>query len=172
MFILVGIKLKKFIFIFEKIHTFEYSISFVMKTFAQSGSNLKSKFNHIDMDSNFSIVLSARKGLHTKVFYDFAEAIKMPERRLAAIMNVSARTISNYKEAQKTLEPLYGEHLLKLIALFEKGEELFGTIDEFNYWLQKPFWNSAERPADWLTTGGGVDFLSEELDKMAEGYPA
>ena len=96
----------------------------------------------------------------------------MPERRLAAIMNVSARTISNYKEAKKTLEPLYGEHLLKLIALFEKGEELFGNVDEFNYWLQKPFWNSVEKPADWLSTGGGVDFLSEELDKMAQGYPA
>ena len=164
--------MKKFVFYFEKIHTFGGSISFVMITFAQPGSNLKSKFKHIDMDSNFSIVLSARKDLHTKVFYDFAEAIKMPERRLAAIMNVSARTISNYKDAQKTLEPLYGEHLLKLIALFERGEELFGTIDEFNYWLQKPFWNSTERPADWLTTGGGVDFLSEELDKMAEGYPA
>jgi uncharacterized protein (DUF2384 family) len=169
---LEGEKLKKFDCCFEKIHTFGGSISFVMKTFAQPGSGLKSKFNHIDMGSNFSIVLSARKGLHTKVFYDFAEAIKMPERRLAAIMNVSARTISNYKEAQKTLEPLYGEHLLKLIALFDKGEVLFGNIDEFNYWLQKPFWNSAEKPADWLTTGGGVDFLSEELDKMAEGYPA
>jgi uncharacterized protein (DUF2384 family) len=134
-------------------------------------SNLKSKFNYIDMDTNFSIVLSARKGLNTKVFYDFAEAIKMPEKNLAAIMNLSARTISNYKESQKSLEPLYGEHLLKLIALFEKGEELFGTIDEFNYWLQKPFWNSAEKPAEWLNTGGGVDFLSEELDKLAQGYP-
>jgi uncharacterized protein (DUF2384 family) len=134
-------------------------------------SNLKSKFNHIDMDTNFSIVLSARKGLNTKIFYDFAEAIKMPEKNLAAIMNLSARTISNYKESQKSLEPLYGEHLLKLIALFEKGEELFGTVDEFHYWLQKPFWNSAEKPAEWLNTGGGVDFLSEELDKLAQGYP-
>ncbi|MCF0071183.1 MbcA/ParS/Xre antitoxin family protein [Dyadobacter sp. CY261] len=144
-----------------------------MKALAlQPGLALKSKFKDIDMDSNFAIVRSARKGLNTKVFYDFAGAIKMPEKRLAAIMNVSARTISNYKDAQKTLEPLYGEHLLKLIALFKKGEELLGSIDEFNYWLQKPFWNSAERPAEWLTTGGGVDFLSEELDKLAEGYPA
>jgi uncharacterized protein (DUF2384 family) len=134
-------------------------------------SNLKSKFNHIDMDTNFSIVLSARKGLNTKIFYDFAEAIKMPEKNLAAIMNLSARTISNYKESQKSLEPLYGEHLLNLRALFEKGEELFGTVDEFHYWLQKPFWNSAEKPAEWLNTGGGVDFLSEELDKLAQGYP-
>ncbi|GGM83502.1 hypothetical protein GCM10010967_14100 [Dyadobacter beijingensis] len=93
-----------------------------------------------------------KKGLPIKAFYDFAESIKMPEKRLAAIMNVSARTISNDKDAQKTPEPLHGEHLLKLIALFQKGEGFFGFIDEFNYWLQKPFWNSTEQPLEWLTS--------------------
>jgi len=132
-------------------------------------NQLKGKFSSIT--SNFAIVISARKGLPTKVFYDFAEAIKMPEKNLASIINLSSRTISNYKESQKKLEPIYGEHLLKLIALFEKGEQIFGSIDEFNYWLQKPFWNSAEKPLDWLTTIGGVDFLNEELEKMAQGYP-
>ena len=137
----------------------------------QKISSLKSKFSNIDLASNFAIVVYARKGLRTKIFYDFAEAIKMPEKNLAAIINLSSRTISNYKESQKKLEPLYGEHLLKLIALFEKGEQIFGNIDEFNYWLQKPFWDSHEKPLDWLSTTGGVDFLNEELDKLAQGYP-
>jgi len=137
----------------------------------QNSVSLKSKFSKIDLASNFAIVLYARKGLRTKVFYDFAEAIKMPEKNLAAIINLSSRTISNYKDSQKKLEPLYGEHLLKLIALFAKGEQIFGNIDEFNYWLQKPFWNAAEKPIDWLNTSGGVDFLTEELDKLAQGYP-
>jgi len=137
----------------------------------QTVSTIKSKFNHLDMDSNFDIVISARKGLHPKIFYDFAEAIKMPEKNLAALINLSSRTISNYKELQKKLDPLYGEHLLKLIALYEKGEQIFGNVDEFNYWLRKPFWNSDEKPSDWLGTAGGVDFLAEELDKLAQGYP-
>jgi len=137
----------------------------------QNAGSLKNKFSNIDLASNFAIVLYAKKGLKTKVFYDFAEAIKMPEKNLAAIINLSSRTISNYKDSQKKLEPLYGEHLLKLIVLFEKGEQIFGNIDEFNYWLQKPFWNSSEKPMDWLNTSGGVDFLTEELDKLAQGYP-
>lgn len=124
------------------------------------------------MESNYEIVLSARKGLATNVFYEFAQAIRMPEKTLAGIINLSARTISNYKEAKKPLEPLYGEHLLKLIALYRKGEELFGSIDEFSYWLQKPFWTSSEKPLEWLTTGGGVDLVNDELEKMAQGYPA
>lgn len=133
--------------------------------------SLKAKFTNLDMGSNYAIVGLARKGLQPKVFYDFAEAIKMSEKNLAALINLSSRTISNYKDSQKMLDPLYGEHLLKLIALFEKGEQIFGNVDEFNYWLQKPFWNSNDKPSDWLGTGGGVDVLSEELDKLAQGYP-
>jgi putative toxin-antitoxin system antitoxin component (TIGR02293 family) len=106
------------------------------------------------------------------VFYDFADTIKMSEKNLAFIINLSARTISNYKEKRKNLEPLYSEHLLKIIALFEKGEEIFGNIDEFTYWLNKPFWNSKQKPIDWIVTSGGVDLVMEELDKLAQGYPA
>ena len=69
------------------------------------------------------------------------------------------------------MEPNYSEHLLKLINLFEKGEEVFGNITEFKYWLGKPFWNSSEIPFNWLNTPGGVDLVSDELDRLAEGYP-
>ncbi len=140
-------------------------------TLKKPDHGLKGRFANLDMASNFAIVASARKGLQPKVFYDFAEAIHMSEKNLAALINLSSRTISNYRDSQKKLDPLYGEHLLKLIALFEKGEQIFGNVDEFNYWLHKPFWNSNEKPEDWLGTGGGVDLLAEELDKLAQGYP-
>lgn len=134
-------------------------------------SLVQSKFKDLAALSNYALVSSARKGINTKVFYDFAEVIQMPEKNLATIINLSARTISNYAEKRKKLDPLYSEHLLKLIALFKKGEEVFGNIDEFNYWLKKPFWNSGEKPIDWLVTSGGVDLVMEEIDKLAQGYP-
>lgn len=62
------------------------------------------------------------------------------------------------------------EHLLKLIALYTKGEELFGNITEFNYWLKKPFWNSVESPMDWLDTPEGVDLVTNELNRLVHGY--
>lgn len=138
----------------------------------QNKNSVKNKFKNLELINLYSIFLGARKGLKTKVFYDFAETIKMSEKNLAFIINLSTRTISNYNEQKKVLDPLYSEHLLKLIALFEKGEEIFGNIDEFNYWLKKPFWHSEEIPMGWLTTPGGVDLLTEELDKLAQGYPA
>ena len=133
--------------------------------------SVKHRFKNLSLHSSQAIVFSARKGLKPKVFYDFAQAIKMPEKILAGILNLSARTISNYREQGRVLEPVHSEHLLKLISLFEKGEDVFRNVDEFNYWIRKPFWNSQETPLDWLNTPGGVDLVIEELDKLAQGYP-
>ncbi len=132
---------------------------------------IKSRFQHLSIHTPYDIVFSARSGVSTKVFYDLAQVTKMSEKTLASLLNLSARTISNYKEQRKKLEPVYSEHLLKLITLFQHGEELFGTVDQFNQWLQKPFWNSQEFPFDWLITPGGVDLLMKEMDRLAEGYP-
>ena len=123
------------------------------------------------MNNPYNLVSTARKGVHAKLFYEFAGMAKLSEKSLAGIINLSARTLSNYSDQNKVLEPVYSEHLLKLINLFEKGEIAFGTIDEFNYWLKKPFWKSKEAPIDWIVTSGGVDLVSKELDKLMMGYP-
>ena len=142
-----------------------------MGTAASNRNSVRNRFRSFDLGNRHSVVFSARKGVRAKVFYDFAETIKMPEKKLAQIINLSARTISNYRETEKLLEPLYSEHLLKLLSLYNAGEEIFGNIDEFNLWLNKPFWNSDEKPVDWLSTPGGVDLVMEEIEKLAQGYP-
>lgn len=142
-----------------------------MTALSLSKKSVRNVFKKFDNKTHHSIVFTARKGLNPEVFYAFAKAIKMPEKELATLINLSSRTISNYREKRKNLDPLYSEHLLKLITLFKKGEEIFGDINEFNYWLNKPFWNSTQTPFDWMITPGGVDLLMEEIDKLAQGYP-
>ena len=132
-------------------------------------SAFKTKFKLFTGINNYSLVANARRGIKPEVFYDLAVMIKMPEKNLAQIIHLSPRTISNYKENNKSLHPVQSEHLLKLITLYNKGEEIFGNIDEFNYWLQKPFWSDAEKPADWLLTPGGIDLVMDELVKLAYG---
>jgi putative toxin-antitoxin system antitoxin component (TIGR02293 family) len=130
----------------------------------------------LDIDDNLladglEIFKYAKKGVKPDLFYSFAEAIKVSNKELAGMLNLSARTLSNYQQIHKSLEPVQGEHLLKLIALYNKGIDLFSSIDEFNHWLNKPFWNAEEKPADWLITPGGVDLVVQELDRLAYGYP-
>jgi putative toxin-antitoxin system antitoxin component (TIGR02293 family) len=141
-----------------------------MAVSAQISVSIRDRFQGLDIQNGSGIVFSARKGVKPKIFFEFADSINMPEKKLALLINISSRTIHNYKDQQKPLEPVQSEHLLKLIALFGKGEDIFGNIDEFNYWLQKPFWNSKEKPIDWLTTPGGVDLVMDELGRLSHGY--
>ena len=71
------------------------------------------------------------------------------------------------------MTPLKSEYLLKLIALFIKGEAIFGNVHEFSNWLEKAHCNStAQLYKDLLIIPGGIDFVTAELDQLAEGYPA
>ena len=143
-----------------------------MSTIALNAKNsIGYRFRGFDLSNLNAIVSIAQKGIKPKVFYDFSEAIKMPIKNLASVLNLSARTISNYDQQEKLLDPIYSEHLLKLISLYEKGEKLFGNIDEFNYWLKKPLWNKKSIPFDLIATSGGVDLVMEKLNQLAEGYP-
>ena len=135
----------------------------------QQGGVVKKKFKLYAGRNNLSLFAFARKGVKTDLFYGLAEVMNMSEKNLAQIIHVSPRTMSNYKEHKKSLDPVQSEHLLKLIALYEKGEELFGNLNEFNYWLQKPFWNDTEKPIDWLVTPGGIDLILNELTMLAYG---
>ena len=113
----------------------------------------------------------ARKGADSTVFYDLALVGNLTENLLASIINISARTILNYAQQGKKLEPAQSEHLLKLVLLFELGITAFGTADEFNIWLNKKFWNAKDAPMDWLITPGGVDMVKAQIEQLMEGYP-
>ena len=141
----------------------------VIITRSIGGRSVKNKFKLFDLTNSRSLVASAREGVKPELFYDLAAVIKMPEKHLAQIIHVSTRTVSNYRDTKKSLDPVQSEHLLKMAALYEQGEVLFGNVDEFNYWLQKPFWNTTEKPMDWLVTPGGVDLVMDELTRLAYG---
>jgi len=123
------------------------------------------------IQDDYTLIKKARQGLKTDVFYLLADTIKMPEKTLASIINLSPRTISNYREQEKHLDANYSEHLLKLINLYQFGKEIFGSLEEFDLWLHRPFWNSEDKPIDFITTPGGVDLVYEEIEKLALGYP-
>ena len=130
-----------------------------------------SVFNRYSIQDDYKLLKKAREGLKTDVFYLLADAINMPEKTLASVINLSPRTISNYRDQEKDLDPIYSEHLLKLINLYSFGKEIFGNLDEFTLWMNRPFWNSEDKPIDFISTSGGVDLIYEEIEKLAQGYP-
>jgi putative toxin-antitoxin system antitoxin component (TIGR02293 family) len=133
---------------------------------------IREKYARYGLADPITLNQQARKGVTPEIFFSFADLSRMNYTQLARLLDIHPRTIKTYKEDKKPLAPVVGEHLLKLIALFGKGEELFGSINEFNYWLEKPFWSSKEKPADLLVTPGGVDLVSDEMDRLIQSYVA
>jgi uncharacterized protein (DUF2384 family) len=134
-------------------------------------TRVRERFRNLKIGNRSEMFVAATKGVRAGVFYELADIAGMSEKDLASTINLSARTVSNYRDNKKSFEPVYGEHLLKLIALYIKGEEIFGSVSEFNYWLNKPLWKSANKPLDWLITPGGIEMAIEEIEKIAQGYP-
>lgn len=143
-----------------------HQVSEPAAVYSKSGSFSR----HIFKD-NYSLIKKANEGVKTEVFYTLAEKINMPEKILASIINLSPRTISNYRDQEKDLDPNYSEHLLKIVKLYKLGIDIFGNVKEFSAWMERPFYNSEEKPLDFLNTSGGVDLIAEEIEKLAQGYP-
>ena len=127
--------------------------------------------NAFAAQDRYGLIKKSKEGVSTDVFYRFATRTNLAEKQLASFINMSPRTVSNYRDHEKTMDAHYGEHLLKLIGLFEAGKEYLGSYEEFKNWLERPFWGSEERTKDFLNTSTGVDLVMERLERMAQGYP-
>ena len=74
----------------------------------------------------FTIVVEAKKGINAKAFFDVVSISGIDRNKLAGLMNVSLKTLLRYKQQNKKLSATKSERVLKLIALYKKGNEIFG----------------------------------------------
>jgi putative toxin-antitoxin system antitoxin component (TIGR02293 family) len=122
---------------------------------------------------NISIVLNARKGLSSNILYDIILLTGFKKEQIATLFNTSAKTITRYTQDGKTLDIVSSEHALKLIALFKKGNEIFGEIEAFRRWIMKPAYGLGwEVPAELMETSGGIELIMEELYRIEFGATA
>ncbi len=122
---------------------------------------------------NISIVLNARKGLSANVLYDIILLTGFKKEQIATLFNTSAKTITRYTQEGKNLDIVSSEHALKLIALFKKGTEIFGELEAFRRWIQKPAYGLGwQVPSELMETSGGIELIMEELYRIEFGATA
>ena len=120
---------------------------------------------------DYSIVLNSLKGLSANVFYDLVLITGINKNQLAGdIFQLSLKTIKRYREDNKKLNPRNSELILKLIALYKKGAEVFGSTESFNKWLNKPAFGVGNKtPYRIMNTSTGIDLIFEELVRIEFG---
>lgn len=124
----------------------------------------------VNSENHFNLVHKAQLGLHASAFFDLLEITKFTTEELSGLLNVSYKTVQRYHKENKLLSAQQSEQLLKLISLYQKAEEVFGSTDSFNQWLRKPAPGlGGHKPFSLIQTSGGIDLVLEELIRIEFG---
>lgn len=117
-----------------------------------------------------SIVLSSRRGVDAVLFFDLAELSGYRREEIAPLFDMSLKTLLRYKETNRKFSPAAGEQALKMLALFQHGEAVFGSVSEFRSWLDAPAYGLGnQHPFDLMQTSGGIDLIDDELSRIEFG---
>jgi putative toxin-antitoxin system antitoxin component (TIGR02293 family) len=139
------------------------------KTQATTHTSIFSRYEKSIKDL-FTIVVEARKGVNATAFFDVVSISGIDRNKLADLMNVSLKTLLRYRQQNKKLSATKSERVLKLIALYKKGEEIFGSGSEFHKWMEEPSYGLGNMiPFDLMHTSGGIDLITEELKRIEFG---
>jgi len=123
------------------------------------------------INSDLSIVRGANQGVSSMIFTELVEISGINRNFLAEeVFDVSLKTMLRYQKERKKLNPRNSEIALKLLKLLNKGMEIFGTIDTFISWLNKPAFGLGEQiPIKLMNTNTGIDLIEEELIRIEFG---
>ena len=111
----------------------------------------------------------AEEGLPKQALVIFMQKINLDEHRLFSYLDVTRRTIDNYKPHER-LRLYISDRLIHLAELYAKGKELFDSFENFNEWLNRPSIDiSGDKPIDRIQTRQGVDELLHVLGRIEHG---
>ena len=115
-------------------------------------------------------MLSEPEAIYAAAFDDMLAVSNYDKDFAAGLLDISYKTVSRYQKEKKKLSPLQSEYILKTILLFNKGNQVFGNKESFNRWLDKPAFGLGNRiPRAFITTVGGINFIIDELNRIARG---
>jgi putative toxin-antitoxin system antitoxin component (TIGR02293 family) len=117
-----------------------------------------------------ALVFRAEEGLPVKVFDELSTVANVSPEELAAVINITAKTVRNYRVKNTRFARPASEQLLQLVSLYKKGIDVFSDIRSFNQWLRKPAYGlGGRKPFDLLNTTGGINLVMEELYRIEFG---
>ena len=116
------------------------------------------------------LVLLALQGIPAARFFEIAELTGYKREQLAEVFDTSLKTFQRYEREQKKLNPQDSEKVLKIMALFQTGESVFGSAAAFRRWMDKPAYGLGNQmPFALLYTSGGIDLIMDELMRIEYG---
>lgn len=111
-----------------------------------------------------------RKGIGYEDFMDVCEEIPFTVKEWSDVLSISERTLQRYEKENKVFEPVQTEKIIHIKLLYNKGVDIFGTIEKFNTWLELPsIALGGNKPKDLLDSNIGIQLVNDELDRIEHG---
>lgn len=96
--------------------------------------------------------------------------MKLNDDILAFWLNVTTRTLRNYRLNPSPLKENQKEHLVMILSLYKHGDDVFGSTEAFEKWLLKPnFFLDNKAPKDFMDTISGIHLVDNRLTAMEFG---
>ena len=77
---------------------------------------------------NLAVYIKAAAGVPSVLFFQFADKAGISKEQLAEKLQLSLKTLTRYRSNATLLDRSTGEHLIRIISLYEKGYAVFGNI--------------------------------------------
>ena len=139
-----------------------------MKTENKTENVYKQYSSHLKHEDQS--IVSEPQEVYATAFNDMVAVTNYDKDFAADLLDVSYKTVTRYQKEKKKLSPLQSEYILKTIALFNKGNKVFGSEESFSRWLDKPAFGLGNIiPRKLITTVSGINFIIDELNRIAHG---
>ncbi|WP_339814497.1 antitoxin Xre/MbcA/ParS toxin-binding domain-containing protein [uncultured Imperialibacter sp.] len=124
------------------------------------------------VSNHTTLAFEALEGVPATIFDDVVGLFGHHDY-MAEVVELNPKTIHKYQAQHIKFSPAKSELMLKLVALYRKGADTFGTRASFLNWLIKPAFGIDNRiPLHLIKTSDGIDLISEELDRIQHGDTA
>ncbi len=121
------------------------------------------------LQNPLDLIELSRKGLSRAAVDLVAKRIGLTDREMARILNISERTFYRYSPDTQ-LDTSSTERLLKLMLLYQHGEEVFSNLEDFKPWMRQPMRVFGDKSAlDLLDTITGFEWVDNVLSRIEFG---
>jgi putative toxin-antitoxin system antitoxin component (TIGR02293 family) len=117
-----------------------------------------------------SLIYATRQGLSFDYFDKILSYIPLKIAEWSKYLNLSERTMQRYKKEHKHFDSIYAEKILEITLLYQNGEEVFGSSELFNQWMNIE--NTAlggVKPKSLLDSTFGINLIKDELTRLEQG---
>ncbi|KHJ37551.1 putative toxin-antitoxin system antitoxin component [Pedobacter glucosidilyticus] len=117
-----------------------------------------------------ALLQNSKEGLSANAALDFLNISGFTYDEFQSAFKTTVKTIQNHAVQGLKLDAALSEKLIKSFALFNKGIEVFGSVEAFHQWLNLPAYGLGNQtPFHLMDTITGINLIEEELIRIAYG---